>query len=592
MTKKRKIGEMLVEAEAITQEQLEKGLERQKKQKAKIGKILVELGYVDETTVMNILASQLNVPFIELKYFEIKHDVIRVLSEGLARRFKAIPLDKVGNGYLVAMVDPGDLIAYDEISRKLKGNIRPVLVRENDLGRVLDQVFRRTEDIVNFASEIADEVEVFQEDDELSEESKSAAVAKMIETIFEDAIQVGASDIHIEPDKEVLRIRMRVDGILQEQVMEEKSIAGAIVLRIKLMSKLNISERRLPQDGRFSYLVSGKRFDVRVSTLPVQFGESVVMRILDQSDGVLFLSEIDMPDAVRDTIMHHIHRPHGMILVTGPTGSGKTTTLYAGLAELNKPETKVITVEDPIEYSLSRVVQVQTQAKIGLDFGRVLRACLRQDPDVVMVGEIRDEETATIALRAALTGHLVFSTLHTNDAISAAVRLIDMGIEPFLVANAVRMILAQRLVRKICQNCVEEFEPGQKEQDMLRMLVGNKKVPGPFKKGFGCPQCQKTGYRGRLAVYEIVEMDQALGDALRKGDTELYARLAREKPNHSTLAEATLALALEGRTTIEEVFRMAGDLQAEGGGGDDMLHKAELELEADGSDEDAQSTDS
>ncbi|MAZ43647.1 MAG: MSHA biogenesis protein MshE [Legionellales bacterium] len=577
MAKKKKLGQLLIEAGAITEEQLQQGLEKQKKEKAKIGKILTQLGFVDETTMMNILAAQLHVPFIELKYFEVKQDVVRKLPESLARRFKAIPLDKVKNGYLVAMTDPTDLIAYDEISRKLKGNIRPVLVRETDLSRILDQIYRRTEDIVNFASEIAEEVDIFVEEEELSEEGKSAAVARLIETIFQDAVQVGASDIHIEPDKEELRIRMRVDGMLQEQVMKELSIANAIVLRIKLMSKLNISERRLPQDGRFSYVVSGKRFDVRVSTMPVQFGESVVMRILDQSDGVLFLNEIDMPEKIREGILHHIHRPHGMILVTGPTGSGKTTTLYASLSELNKPETKIVTVEDPIEYSLGRVSQVQIQPKIGLDFARVLRACLRQDPDVVMVGEIRDEETATISLRAALTGHLVFSTLHTNDAISAAVRLIDMGIEPFLVASAVRMILAQRLVRRICQNCIEEYEPSQKEKDMLLALVGSKRMPTVFQKGFGCAQCQKTGYRGRIGVYELVEMDQTLADALRRGDTQEYCRLAREKPGHQTLAESTLTLAIDGKTTIEEVFRMAGDLQADNG--DDLLHQVEQKVE-------------
>lgn len=573
MPTRKKIGAMLIEQGAISEEQLNKGLERQKKEKAKIGQILVEMGVLDEALLLNTLAAQLNVPFIELKFFEIKADVVRELPENMARRFKAAPIDKVGGGYMVAMTDPADLIAFDEMSRKLKGSVRPVLVRESDLMNTLDQIYRRRDEIASFAEEIAEEVELFEVAEDEEDGGKNAAVNRLIETIFEDADQVSASDIHIEPDSDVLRIRMRVDGMLQEQVMEEKSIAQAIVLRIKLMSKLNISERRLPQDGRFSIIVKGKRYDVRVSTMPVAHGESVVMRLLDQSDGVVKLQDIDMPEQVKEAIAHQISRPHGMILVTGPTGSGKSTTLYGCLTELNEPERKIITVEDPVEYSISRINQVQIQPKIGLNFARVLRACLRQDPDVVMVGEIRDEETATIALRAALTGHMVMSTLHTNDAVSAPVRLLDMGIEPFLAATAIRMVIAQRLVRRLCPNCTEEYEPGEKELAMLSSIQGKTVKAKGFKKGYGCPQCQKTGYRGRVGVYEIVEMEPDLAQKLRSGDTEGFMKAAREKKNYQSLSQAVLEYALQGKTSIEEVFRLAGDLENDDG--EDLLHQAE-----------------
>lgn len=561
---KKKIGELLLESGLINADHLSEALERQKSSKNKIGKILIELGHVDETALLNKLAEQLQVPFVELKHFDIKSELVQKLPEAIARRNKVILLSKIGNGFLVGMADPTNLIAFDEISRKVKGTLRPALVRESELLRIMDQAYRKTQELASFATELAGEMEVTVAEEEYGEDAASAPVSKMVDTIFEDALRSGASDIHIEPGRDVLRIRLRIDGQLQEQIMQEKNIAAALVLRIKLMAKLNISEKRLPQDGRFSMHVGKKKVDVRVSTMPVQYGESVVMRVLDQSDGVLSLAEIEMPENIKAIIQHQIARPHGMVLVTGPTGSGKTTTLYACLSELNKAESKVITVEDPIEYQLERINQVQIRSKIDLTFAKVLRACLRQDPDIIMVGEIRDEETATIALRAALTGHLVLSTLHTNDAVSAPVRLIDMGIEPFLVATAVRLVVAQRLVRRVCEQCAEEYTLTDKEKSLLKSLMGQEVKKGKFRKGYGCSECNKTGYKGRLGVYEVVEIDQKLADVLRRGKTQDFMEQARSRKEYVSLAQAVFGYASSGITSIDEVIRMAGELEAEG----------------------------
>lgn len=562
--RKKTIGEVLVENKTITQEQLDKALERQKSQKSKLGDVLINMGFVEEMVWLNQLANHLELPFIDLKHYNVKIDIVRLLPENLARTFKAIPLDKIAGSYMVGMVDPTDLISSDTIGQKLHSDLRLALIREQDLIRTIDQVYRRTKDIAGFASEIAEEVTVYEgEGSERSSEGDNAAVAKLVDSIFEDAVQVGASDIHIEPDKDVLRIRMRVDGVLQEQEMSEKSIAGALVLRIKLISKLNISEKRLPQDGRFSLMVKDRAIDVRVSTMPIQHGESVVMRLLDQTGTVLSLDQMKMPDDILKMIKHNISRPHGMILVTGPTGSGKSTTLYACLSELNNSQNKIITVEDPVEYSLARVNQVQVNDKVGLTFARVLRAALRQDPDVVMVGEIRDGDTASIALRAALTGHLVFSTLHTNDAISAPIRLVDIGVDAFIAANALRLIIAQRLIRKLCSGCTESVPLNADDALWLKKLFGGDLPTQSFQKGMGCSQCHKSGYRGRVGVYELVEMDETLAAALRAGDTQGFYKAARSKPGYKSLAQAALGYALQGITSVEEVLELAGDLEDE-----------------------------
>jgi len=373
-----------------------------------------------------------------------------------------------------------------------------------------------------------------------------------------------ASDIHIEPDENQLRIRQRIDGVLQENILKENKIASAMVLRLKLMAGLDISEKRLPQDGRFNLQISGHNVDVRMSTMPVQHGESVVMRLLDQTAGLLTFDETGMPADLIARIRHQISRPHGMVLVTGPTGSGKTTTLYAALSELNQSSKKIITVEDPVEYRLPRVNQVQINSKIDLTFSAVLRTALRQDPDIIMIGEMRDKETVEIGLRGALTGHLVLSTLHTNDAITSALRLIDMGAAGFLVGSSLRAVIAQRLVRKVCDSCAIDYEPNSQEKLWLTNLVGENATSHQFKHGKGCQSCQYTGYRGRIGVFELLEMNEPMMAALKKDDSEGFAKLAKANPTFRPLAIAAFDYATQGITSVEEVLRLVETVDVAG----------------------------
>ena len=368
-----------------------------------------------------------------------------------------------------------------------------------------------------------------------------------------------ASDIHIEPDDGLLRIRQRIDGILHENTLDQVAISAALVLRLKLMSGLDISEKRLPQDGRFNINIKGHNIDVRVSTMPVQHGESVVMRLLDQSAGLLTLDETGMPAKVLNKMRNALKRPHGMILVTGPTGSGKTTTLYGALSELNQSSKKIITVEDPVEYRLPRINQVQVNTKIGLNFASVLRTTLRQDPDILMVGEMRDQETVEIGLRGALTGHLVLSTLHTNDAITSAMRLIDMGAPSYLVASSLRAILAQRLVRRVCDKCSQDYTPDAQEMAWVKH-ISEDFSGATFKVGQGRNSCNQTGYRGRVGVFELLEMNEAMMDALRLADTQAFSEAARSNPEFEPLSVMALAYASQGVTSLEEVFRVAESL--------------------------------
>jgi len=378
--------------------------------------------------------------------------------------------------------------------------------------------------------------------------------------MFEDAVQVGASDIHIEPDETVLRIRERVDGVLHEQVMNEVSIGPAMVIKLKLMAGLNISEKRLPQDGRFHMKLKGREFDVRISTMPVQFGESVVMRLLDQSSNILNLKQLGMPASVQDKFQTVLRHPHGLVLVTGPTGSGKTTTLYAALNELNTAEKKIITAEDPVEYRLARISQVQVKPKIGLTFASVLRSALRQDPDIVLVGEMRDQETTEIALRAALTGHMVLSTLHTNDAVSSIDRLMDMGIQPYMIAASLRAVIAQRLVRRICESCAEPYQPDAQELAWLASVSENPEAL-QLKKGRGCSHCNNTGYHGRIGVYEYMEMNRAMINALRAEDSIAFAETAKQNEAYQSLLDTSMTYARQGVTTLEEVIRVVGEVE-------------------------------
>ncbi len=565
--KKIRVGDLLVEHGLITEQQLMEGLAEQKRTGKRIGRILVELGFVDEIRLLSLLSQQLHIPFIDVKNHAFQPQLVSKLSEAHARRFRAIVLSEENGQLVVGMSDPTDIFAFDELSRLLGGSFQQAFVRETDLLDALDHVYRRTSDIqelaANLEEELIDDSFDFSELDEGDGEG-SAVVVRLLNFIFEDAMQMGASDIHIEPDQNLIRVRNRVDGVLQENVLKEKRINQALVLRLKLMSGLNISEKRLPQDGRFHLKVREKPIDVRLSTMPTQHGESVVMRILDASSGANSLDQIGMPGAILERFRRQIQSPHGLILVTGPTGSGKTTTLYAALQEKNTPATKIITCEDPVEYQLSRIQQVQINPKIGLDFATVLRSTLRQDPDVLLVGEIRDQETAEIALRASMTGHLVFSTLHTNDATSSAMRLVDMGVKGYLAASALRCVLSQRLVRKICDNCRVEHLVTPQEHAWLVEAFGEAHADSlHFMKGMGCNQCNQIGFKGRVGAFEYLEIDEDMAEALRLADTSLFARAARSSKHFMPLLDCAMEYARAGVTTLSEVMRVCEQVQEE-----------------------------
>jgi MSHA biogenesis protein MshE len=559
--KKIRIGDLLVQNHIISDEQLIKALADQKKTGHKSGRTLINLNFIDETSLLNFLSRQLQIPFIEITQYQRDDEIVKQLPETIARRFRVMLLENNENDVLLAMADPTDLMGLDELSRIMKKRIRQAVVRESDLLTAIDQSYRRTGEISDLAGKLQEELADNDFDFNsliANDEVAEAPVVKLLQSIFEDAAQINASDIHIEPEESVLRIRQRVDGVLNEQILNEVKIASALVVRLKLMSGLNISEKRLPQDGRFSIRVKGKMLDIRLSTLPVTYGESVVMRILDQSKGLLRLDTLGIPHDMLTRFRGHIRNPHGLILVTGPTGSGKTTTLYAALSEVNQPNTKIITAEDPIEYNIPRIVQTQINEKVGLTFAAILRSALRQDPDVILVGEMRDAETAEIAIRAAITGHLVFSTLHTNGAIETATRLMDMGIEGYILASALQVIIAQRLVRRICIHCKYKTKPSPSHVTWLQESMQINADDIEFQKGRGCQHCNHSGYSGRIGTYELLEMRHETLDALRRNDSALFTEAARTTPGFVPFTKTAMELTRQGITTLEEVIRISG----------------------------------
>ncbi len=558
-TPKLRIGDLLLQNGLISENHLQQALAAQKSSGQKLGRVLIDLNLVREDDLLGLLAQQLRIPFIDLNTYPLRLDVARQLPEALARRFRALLLNEQDGRLLIAMSDPLDLHAVDELQRRLNRVLSTAVVREHQLLNTIDSIYSKQEEIASLAGELEEELRESDLDIATLASSASAAdapVARLLQSLFEDAVRAGASDIHIEPEESVTRLRKRVDGLLQEQVMNERRIAAAVVLKLKILSDLDISEKRLPQDGRFGIKVLGKNIDVRLSTLPTPFGESVVLRLLDHSNNLQDLDRIGMPAPILERLRHVIHKPHGLILVTGPTGSGKTTTLYAALAELNRPDLKIITVEDPIEYQLPRVVQVQVNNKIELSFDRVLRTALRQDPDIIMVGEMRDLETAQIGLRAAITGHLVFSTLHTNDSISAATRFVDMGIEPYLAAGALRAIMAQRLVRRLCPHCKAADESAHETLALLQHEFATPLPEQVFFKAVGCRQCHLVGYKGRIGVYEWLEFDEAMTRALRDDDHNAFVVAARASPRYRPLAATAFELAVQGLTSLAEVTHL------------------------------------
>ncbi|MFD2167772.1 GspE/PulE family protein [Thalassotalea euphylliae] len=564
---KMRLGDLLVHEHIISEEQLMQALGSQKNSGRKLGDVLIELGYISERQLLEFLAQQLDVPFMDISQLRVPGEVASLLPEVHARRLRALVMEDRGDSVLIGMSDPADLSGLDQLEQMLSPKrIEIAVVMESQLFEAFDSLYRRTAEIESFASQLEQEYEETSDFDISSnfDDGGDATVGKLLQSVFEDAVQMRASDIHIEPDEKQLRIRQRIDGVLQENILNENKIAAALVLRLKLMAGLDISEKRLPQDGRFNLQIKGHSVDVRMSTMPVQYGESVVMRLLDQSAGLLSLDETGMPPNLVSRLRHQITRPHGMVLVTGPTGSGKTTTLYAALSELNQSSKKIITAEDPVEYRLPRINQVQVNSKIELTFSSVLRTALRQDPDIIMVGEMRDHETVEIGLRGALTGHLVLSTLHTNDAITSALRLIDMGAAGFLVGSSLRAVIAQRLVRRVCENCTVDYTPDAQETMWLNNLTGEDASQLSFKQGKGCQSCSYTGYKGRIGVFELLEMNEPMMAALKREDTEAFTEQAKRHPTFKPLAHAAYDYAKTGVTTVEEVLRLVETVDVAG----------------------------
>ena len=559
-----RLGEILMQQHLIDRNQLDAALREQRETGLRLGRVFVLKGYVTDEQISQVLADQFRIPNINLKLYPIDVKAVMLLPETQARRFRALVLEDRKDTVLVGMADPTDLAAYDEISRILKRDIELAVVNEGQLVQTMDRVYLRTEQISGLARELNRDLGDMAVDfGSLSAGTgaEDAPVARLLQTVFEAAVQAGASDIHIEPMESSLQIRFRIDGVLHLQTEADSNIASALALRLKLISGLDISEKRLPQDGRFSFKVRGQVVDVRISTMPTQYGESVAMRLLSRGGGLLKLERLGMPPAMLERFRKIIHRASGMVLLTGPTGSGKTTTLYAALAELNSTETEIITVEDPVEYRLAGITQVQVNEKIDLSFGKVLRSALRQDPDIILVGEMRDQETALIGLRAAMTGHMVLSTLHTNDAATTPVRLMDMGVPRYMVASSLHVVLAQRLLRVICESCAEPCEPKPNEMAWLKLVIGEDAEKHTYMHGRGCSHCNDSGYQGRVGIFEMLEMTPSLTDAINHEDPTVFMKAAREQIKGRTLSDHAAELASTGRTTIAEAMRISSQYE-------------------------------
>ncbi|OCP53289.1 GspE/PulE family protein [Vibrio parahaemolyticus] len=555
---RKRLGDLLVEEGIVSEDQIQQALSAQRSTGQKLGDALIDLGFITEKQMLEFLSQQLGLPLIDLGRAPVDADAVQILPEVHARRLRAMVVARNSDTLRVAMSDPADLFTQESLMNLLgEYNLEFIIASERQLISSFDRYYRRTKEIASFAEQLQAEHQDVQSFDYGIDEadSEEVTVVKLVNSMFEDAVQVGASDIHIEPDDKVLRLRQRVDGVLHETILNEVNIASALVLRLKLMAHLDISEKRLPQDGRFNIKVRGQSIDIRMSTLPTQYGESVVMRLLNQSSGLRPLEESGLPPELLARLRRQLSRPHGMILVTGPTGSGKTTTLYGALSELNEPGKKIITAEDPVEYRLPRITQVQINSKIDLTFSRVLRTFLRQDPDIILIGEMRDQETVEIGLRAALTGHLVLSTLHTNDAVDSALRMIDMGAPGYLVASAVRAVVAQRLVRRVCPDCKTQDHLDESRQQWLAGRFPNQ-VGVTFHKGAGCQNCNLTGYRGRIGVFEMLELEHEMMDKLRANDAVGFAQAARRSENYKPLLASAMELALQGAVSLDEVMTL------------------------------------
>jgi len=566
--KRLRLGDALLQDGLITEDQLQKALELQKQSGKRIGNVLVDMGVVTESDIVSILGKQLGIPYINLSNYLIDPATVRIIPENMARRHQLIPINKVGNKLTVAMVDPLNILAIDDIQFMTGLVVKPVVATSQDINDALDNAYG-SEGKMDELMEDLDDIGSADEDADLDKlgdlDENDAPIIRLVNLVISQAVTESVSDIHIEPYEKELRIRYRLDGLLSESMKPPKRAQAAITSRVKIMSQLDIAEKRLPQDGRIKIKVNNRPIDLRVSTVPTVYGEKIVMRILDQANLRLDLTELGFEPKSLEKFMEAIRAPNGIILVTGPTGSGKTTTLYSALHTVNQPEVNVMTAEDPVEYQLYGVNQVQCRAEIGLTFASALRSFLRQDPDVIMVGEIRDFETAEIAIKASLTGHLVLSTLHTNDAPSTIGRLLNMGIEPFMVATSLILIQAQRLVRTVCKDCKVEYKP---KVDMIKSLgitpelLVKLELPHLnfknllFYKGKGCEKCGGSGTRGRLGVYEVMKItDDIRRMILDRASTDELTEQAKED-GMLTLRESALRKLLLGKTTVEEVIRV------------------------------------
>jgi len=553
---------MLVKSKLITEDQLKKALAQQSTAGGRLGSNLVKLGFLTEEDITSFLSKQYGVPSINLAHFEIDQSVIKLVPAEIAQKHMVIPINRKGSVLTVAMADPSNIFAIDDIKFLSGFKVEPVVAAETSIKNAINKHYDSAGLVKDILQGFDDrEVATVEEGDEgpdvgdLQRATEDAPVVKLVNLILSDAIKKGASDIHIEPYEKSFRVRYRIDGVLYDTMQPPMKLRAAIISRAKIMAQLDIAERRLPQDGRIKIRMGQKEIDFRVSTLPTIFGEKVVMRLLDKSNLQLDMSSLGFDPQALQLFEKAILAPHGMVLVTGPTGSGKTTTLYSGLHRLNTVETNIMTAEDPVEYNLAGVNQVQMKAEIGLNFAAALRAFLRQDPDIIMVGEIRDYETAEIAIKAALTGHLVLSTLHTNDAPSTVSRLINMGVEPFLVAASTNMILAQRLARKICNSCKEEITVPRQALVDVGFAPDESKGLSCYQ-GKGCMECNDTGYRGRVALYEVMPITEDIKDAILQGASVNEMKELGRKHGMKTLREAGLQKIREGMTTIPEIMRV------------------------------------
>ncbi|MFH1710433.1 MAG: type IV-A pilus assembly ATPase PilB [bacterium] len=556
---RKSLGESLVEQKIISEEQLKSAIKESEKGNEPLRKTLVKLGLVSEEDIVTFFEEQLGIPRVDLRNYLIDAKLIALIPENIAKKHTLIPLFKTGDTLTIATADPLNVIALDEVKLKTKSNIEPAVATESEVRNAINQYYGISDSIENVIKSIDMKTLTIEEGSEELEPEKLRSIAeeapiiKLVNLIILQAIRDKASDIHVEPEEDGLQIRFRVDGILHEQATIPKQMQAAVLSRIKIMSEMNIATKRIPQDGRFRLNIEGGKIDLRVSSMPTIFGENIVMRLLDTTSILIGMEKLGFDENNFEQFKSLIVKPYGIILVTGPTGSGKTTTLYSALNSINTPDKNIITVEDPVEYQLRMIRQSQINLKAGFTFATGLRSILRQDPDVIMVGEIRDLETAEISVQAALTGHLVFSTLHTNDAPGSLTRLIDMGVEPFLISSSVIGIIAQRLVRTICTSCKQSYTPSSEVVKNLGVeLPKNPK----FYKGTGCKACKNTGFKGRIGIFEMLLMNDKVRNLLLAKTPSSQIKHMAQEDGMKTLREDGVAKALAGVTTIDEVVRV------------------------------------